>query len=223
MIKFNFNLPKYRLSVQFNKRRETSIDEPLFPEMDALRRTRSGNKVSRFFRHVFEHKNIRKILGTNLTLMVIASAFIPNYVAAENTAAEEIVITAKTDTLTTEKGTRYPTEKVKVNQGFRAFHPAYDFDGEIGDPIYPIMGGRVEAISQTRYAYGNAVLVNHGNKLFSLYAHLSKIDVSEGQEVTKETKIGEVGSTGHSSGPHLHLEVLDHGRYINPITILPKL
>ena len=63
-------------------------------------------------------------------------------------------------------------------------------------------------------------MIDHGNKLSSLYAHLSKIEVEEGQEVTMDTEIGRMGATGRAFGDHLHLEVYDHGKAVNPLTIL---
>jgi len=97
-----------------------------------------------------------------------------------------------------------------------------DFDGVTGDPIHPIMDGRVEAINYSKYAYGNAVLIDHGDNITSLYAHLSKILIKPNQEVTTDTIIGEMGSTGRSSGDHLHLEIRDSGKPFNPLTALPK-
>lgn len=86
----------------------------------------------------------------------------------------------------------------------------------------PVMAGTVEAIQYSGFAYGNAVLVRHGDNFSSLYAHLSKITVSEDQKVDLHTVIGEVGSTGRSSGDHLHLEIRENGRPINPLSMLPK-
>ena len=223
MRKISLDLSYYRLHLHLVKRRKTSYGEALMPDLNQLRRTRSGNKISRFFRHVFEHKSIKRILGANLTLMVVASSFIPTPINAEFVKTEEIIISAApTQPFTTQVGTRYPVDKVKINQGYRAFHPGLDFEGVTGDAVYPIMSGSVAGISTSRYAYGNAVVVNHGGKITSLYAHLSKISVSAGQIVTTSTKLGEVGSTGRSSGDHLHLEVRDHERPINPYIILPR-
>ena len=67
---------------------------------------------------------------------------------------------------------------------------------------------------------GNYIMVDHGSGFSSLYAHLSRIKVKTGQEVDKNTVIGLVGSTGLSTGSHLHLEVYDHGEPFNPLTIL---
>ena len=85
------------------------------------------------------------------------------------------------------------------------------------------MAGKVEAISRSRYAYGNAIIIDHGNQITSLYAHLSEIKVKKDEEVNLKTEIGKVGSTGHSSGAHLHLEIRDQQRPINPYVILPAL
>jgi len=222
MIKLTLNLPKHRLQLKLAQRRGPAVaNDPLFPEFKMIKNSRSGNKVSRYFRHIFEHKNIRKILGTNLALMLIATSFVPTDVFA-NTEAEQAVIGETTISLTTEKSAQYPVEIVKVTQGFRLFHPGIDFDGLTGDPIRPIKKGRVEDISTSRYAYGNAIIVEHGNKITSLYAHLSKIYVQEGQEVGTDTIIGEMGTSGRAYGDHLHLEVRDHGIPINPYSVLPR-
>ncbi|OGM10194.1 hypothetical protein A2Y68_02020 [Candidatus Woesebacteria bacterium RBG_13_46_13] len=203
------------------KRRGGSVEEPLFPEFETIKNFRAGNKISRYFRHIFEHKDIRKLLGTNLALVLIASSFAPTNVFADAEAEQNVVGEASTP-LVTERSAQYPTESVRITQGYRLFHPGIDLDGETGDPIRPIKAGRVEAISRSKYAYGNAVVIDHGNKITSLYAHLSKILVVEGQEVTTNTVIGEMGATGRASGDHLHLEIRDHGVAVNPITILPR-
>lgn len=220
MTKITLNLSKYRLNINLTKRRGIS-HEPLLPELETIKNTKSGNKVSRYFRHIFEHKNIRRVLGTNLALMLVASSLIPTNIFA-NTETEQTVIAETNTPLTTEHSAQYPVEKVKVTQGYSFFHPGIDFDGLTGDAIRPIKNGRVEDISTSRYAYGNAIIVSHGNEITSLYAHLSKILVQKGQAVTTETVIGLMGATGRASGDHLHLEIRDHGIPMNPATVLPR-
>lgn len=222
MTKISLNLPKYRLNISLAKRRGGFFEDPLLPDMEEIKSVKKGHKVSRFFRHIFEHKSIRKILGGNLALMLIASTLMPTNSLA-NIGVEDSVIEEVSTPLTTKRNVRYPVEEVKITQGYRLFHPGIDFDGLTGDKIYPIKDGKVEAISLSRYAYGNAVLVNHGGEITTLYAHLFKIYVAEGQEVTTNTVLGEMGSTGHSSGDHLHLEIRDEGRPVNPYTLLPRL
>ncbi len=134
---------------------------------------------------------------------------------------EENIVVQASITLTTEKKIQYPVENPAVSQGYSLFHPGLDFDGVTGEPVLPIMTGEVEDLSYSNLGYGNAVLVNHGEGLTSLYAHLSKIKVYQGEEVTTKTVLGEVGSSGTSSGDHLHLEVREQGYPINPYSVLP--
>lgn len=220
MIQTSFNLPtKYRLDLRLVKRRKNLDEKPLLPDLGKIGRARKGSKLSRFFKHIFEHKKIRKILGTNMALMLVASSFLPTQTSGSN-LKEDTVIESNTP-LTTERGAQYPVKTIKITQGYHFFHPALDLDGITGDRIYPIMAGKVEAVEYSKFAYGNAVLVRHGG-ITSLYAHLSKINVQTGDKVTNKTVIGEMGATGRSWGDHLHLEVRDHGIPISPFSVLPR-
>jgi len=221
MIRLSINLPtEHRLHLKIVKRRRCPEDKPLLPKMGDLSRVRKGNKLSRFFRHIFEHKNIKKVLGANLVLLIFASSFLPN-TTYFNTSSEES-ITELPLILKTETGIRYPTDQVKITQGYKFFHPGIDLDGKTGDYIYPVLKGLVEDVSYSQYAYGNAIIVNHGSNLTSLYAHLSKIYVHVGQEVAIDAPIGELGATGYALGDHLHLEIRDEGKPINPLVFLEK-
>lgn len=153
--------------------------------------------------------------------MLIASSFLPANTFA-GTEVEQPIINEGAVPLRTEKSAQYPVSTVKITQGFKLLHPGIDLDGVTGDAIKPIKNGVVEAISTSKYAYGNAIIIDHGNKISSLYAHLSRIFVVEGQKVTTDTEIGEMGATGQASGDHLHLEVRDHGIPINPYLVLPR-
>jgi len=196
------------------------LDLPLFPKLEDIKNTRSGNKLSRFFRHVFEHKNVKKVLGANMAIMVMATRFVP--IIPSPVEAEETVIREIQAPITTIRDIQYPTKEIRITQGYSFFHPGLDLDGITGDEIKPIKAGRVEAVSRLKYAYGNAILINHGNELTSLYAHLSTIRVNEGEEVTTLTKLGEMGATGRAFGDHLHLEIRQNGVPINPYLVLPR-
>lgn len=222
MIKLALNLPKHRLNLSLTKRRASEIDEPLLPRLSDVANIRVGNKVSRYFRHIFEHKNIKRLLGTNLALMFIATSFLPVKASALDAGSDQAIISPTPVLTTTERVVQYPIDPIKITQGYKLFHPGVDLDGTTGDTIRPIKAGTVEAISRSKYNYGYAIIINHGDELTSLYAHLSKILVAEGDAVTTNTTIGKVGSTGHSTGDHLHLEVRDHGRPINPFVVLPR-
>jgi murein DD-endopeptidase MepM/ murein hydrolase activator NlpD len=221
MTKFHINLPIYRLQVSLTKRRASAEDKPLLPDFEDIKNTKSGNKVSRYFRHIFEHKNIKKVLGANLAVALIATSFMPAKINVE-AATDQNIIAEATGPFTTERVVQYPVGKISITQGFKVFHPGLDLDGITGDPIKPIKKGVVEAISRSKFAYGNAIIINHGDNITSLYAHLSKIFVSEGDEVTTNSVIGEMGATGRSFGDHLHLEVRDNGVPINPYLVLPR-
>lgn len=105
------------------------------------------------------------------------------------------------------------------NSASAEFHPGIDFKGNRGDEAKCTATGRV--VFAGRYGgYGNCVRIEHANNFETLYGHLSRITVKVGQEVTVGQKIGEVGSTGHSTGNHLHYEVRKNGKAINPIKFL---
>jgi murein DD-endopeptidase MepM/ murein hydrolase activator NlpD len=82
------------------------------------------------------------------------------------------------------------------------------------------MKGIVTKTEYNWFGYGNMIVVSHGPDFESLYAHLSKIDVKVGEQVTTDSIIGLSGSTGHSTGPHLHLEIHQDGKAIDPAPVL---
>jgi len=182
----------------------------------------SGNPASRIFRKIFEMKKIRQLFGVNLlAITLIAGITSPSISASPNTNENEnLFINSQITQLTTNKSVRYPLESVRITQGYHYYHRAIDFAELAGSPVYPIMDGFIESISYQHFGYGNHIIINHGSGFKSLYAHLSKIAVKKGQKVDKITVIGLVGSTGQSTGPHLHLEVRDNDQPFNPLAIL---
>ncbi|XKH51993.1 peptidoglycan DD-metalloendopeptidase family protein (plasmid) [Chryseomicrobium palamuruense] len=107
-------------------------------------------------------------------------------------------------------------------------HEGVDLACRRPDPIFAAKGGRVifaEYPKGNLSTYGNVVVIEHENKLFSLYAHLSKIDVEVGQMVGQLEKVGECGTTGRSTGDHLHFEIHTDrmfGNRVNPMDYLTK-
>lgn len=94
-------------------------------------------------------------------------------------------------------------------------HSGMDFRGEIGEPIKTTAHGKV-SFAGVKGGYGNCVIIDHGYNLQTLYGHMNRITVTEGQEVKIGEQIGELGNTGRSTGPHLHYEVHFKGERINP-------
>ncbi|AYL99186.1 M23 family metallopeptidase [Mucilaginibacter celer] len=105
------------------------------------------------------------------------------------------------------------------NSEHAEFHPGIDFQGRRGDEVKCTASGKV-VFAGWAGGYGNCVRIQHINNLETLYGHLSKIEVKVGQKVTVGDDIGKVGSTGHSTGTHLHYEVRKDGKPINPVKFL---
>lgn len=91
-------------------------------------------------------------------------------------------------------------------QGFSSYHTGIDLSASTGTPVYAAGGGTVIFSGRNDYGYGNVVVIAHGST-FSLYAHLSDYNTACGQNVAQGQVIGSVGSTGNSTGPHLHFEI----------------
>jgi len=101
------------------------------------------------------------------------------------------------------------------------FHNGMDIDGERGDSVFAPGGGIVIKAGWTG-GYGNLIEIDHGNGISTRFGHLSKIDVAVGDTITRAQLIGFVGSTGRSTGPHLHYELRLNDRSINPRHFLPQ-
>jgi murein DD-endopeptidase MepM/ murein hydrolase activator NlpD len=97
------------------------------------------------------------------------------------------------------------------------FHPGLDFTAPQGTPIYATANGVVTLAGNTADGYGNHVVINHGYGYETLYGHMVRVKVRNGQRVTRGEIIGYVGSTGKSTGPHCHYEVHKNGQKIDPI------
>lgn len=117
----------------------------------------------------------------------------------------------------------------KINSGFGyrkdpfksrvGFHSGIDIDANYGDPIVATADGTVKKAGW-QSSYGKTVVIRHKDGFETIYAHLSKITVKEGQKVKVGEVVGKAGSTGRSSGTHLHYEVIRDGKHVNPTNFL---
>lgn len=114
---------------------------------------------------------------------------------------------------------RYGWRDSPINPGRRSFHGGLDMATSLGTPIYASLDGVVSATGYNA-TYGNYVIVTHHSGYRTLYAHMNKIYCKKGNFVYTSTKLGEVGSTGMSTGPHLHFTVYKNGKTVNPSTLL---
>jgi murein DD-endopeptidase MepM/ murein hydrolase activator NlpD len=100
-------------------------------------------------------------------------------------------------------------------------HRGLDIKASLGAPIYAADSGVIVYSGWNDYGYGNLVVIDHGNGWQTVYGHLSQIYVVCGQSVGQGVGIGLAGSTGRSSGAHLHFEVRYNGSFVNPWNVLP--
>lgn len=103
--------------------------------------------------------------------------------------------------------------------GRREIHKGVDFAGKLGGPVIAVAKG-VVTYAGKRYGYGNVIDIAHGNGYTTRYAHNSRLLVSVGDTVEKGFQIAEIGTSGRSTGPHVHFEVLMNGREINPVRFI---
>jgi murein DD-endopeptidase MepM/ murein hydrolase activator NlpD len=121
--------------------------------------------------------------------------------------------------------TIWPTtsQQITSSYGYRrdpfthapSFHDGIDIGAAENEPVYAAADGKVTATGYD-HARGNNIVINHGNGLSTWYMHLNKIVVTEGDSVTKGQSIGLLGSTGRSTGPHLHYQILKNGETLDP-------
>jgi murein DD-endopeptidase MepM/ murein hydrolase activator NlpD len=98
-------------------------------------------------------------------------------------------------------------------------HNGLDLGAALGDPIRAVEAG-VVVMAEMRNGFGNTIVIDHGGKIASLYAHQSRFEVEVGDVVARGQLIGRIGSTGWSTGPHVHLEVRVAGRPVDPFLYL---
>lgn len=115
-----------------------------------------------------------------------------------------------------------PLKNYVIGQFFSLAHPGVDLDTPFGTSVYPVTEGTVKQVEYWSWGYGNHIILDHGNGFGSLYAHLSKVEVKVGDKVKNDTVIGKVGSTGWSTGNHLHLEIYENGHPLNPLEFLAQ-
>ncbi len=183
-----------------------------------------ANPVSLWLRRRLEKISIRELIGINLAGLTFFSAIIlpqtndvlASAQVATKPTAEVIEVVPTIPTF------QWPMAEYGLSQRFSYFHPGIDMTAPNGTPIYPAAEGEVLWINFFRWGYGNHVLIKHNNNAQSLYAHLSRVLIKPGDRVTRQTVLGEVGSTGWSTGNHLHFEVYQDGAPVNPLEVLPE-
>ena len=120
----------------------------------------------------------------------------------------------------------WPLETVKINSRFgkrrRGFHEGVDLKAAVGTPVYATQSGEVIYADSKIGGYGNMIVIKHAVGLFSVYGHLSHMDVKPGDKVTQKEQIGLSGKSGRVRGPHLHFEVRRGSVALNPVNFYER-
>lgn len=133
--------------------------------------------------------------------------------------AQKVILTPDAGSVSATGSFRWPAAG-GITQGYKFYHKAIDIANRSAGPILASDGGIVVGAGWDASGYGNRVMVDHGNGYVTLYGHLSVIQVTEGQKVNRGDVLGQMGSTGRSTGTHLHFEIRQGGSLLNPLTFL---
>lgn len=156
-------------------------------------------------------------------MLLAAAAMIPPTHAFdyERTGELSMVDATQVEEVVTESVYKYPVlEPIGVSQQYHALHWGVDIRAAKGSGVVAIADGVVIEVTSSRYGYGEHVRVAHEGTVASLYAHLDEIYVSVGKKVKRGQVIGTVGTTGWATGPHLHFELTQGERAINPLEVI---
>lgn len=171
----------------------------------------------------FENANKKKnyLLNNTINLPVVLNENIQNNL--DNISSEDLVNSTINKYINKYKKpiTCFPTISHKVSSTFGKrsrgdYHTGIDLCGKYGDDIYAYKSGKVIKAQYSNVSYGNMVLIEHNDGTKTRYAHMSSIIVSNGQYVDCGQKIGYMGSTGNSTGNHLHFEIIINNKAVNP-------
>lgn len=142
--------------------------------------------------------------------------------ASRDSQKQGIVLATPENIVSTKTNLQQPT-KGWLSQGYHWYHQAIDIGTRLQEKVYPIKKGRVISVEYKTWGYGHFIVIDHGQGYQSLYAHLDEIKVKPNQNVEKSTLLGNIGLTGWTTGPHLHLEIYKNGAAISPLSVLPDM
>jgi len=164
-----------------------------------------------------------KVAGRTLVDQKITKETIPMIVlVGTHIPTKEELATMPTGTyILPYKGKLTSTYGWRNDLGYREFHAAWDICGPLGSSVVAIDGGTV-IFTGNESGYGNYVMIDHGNNLVTLYAHLKSISVKVGNKIGQGGEVGKMGCTGNATGVHVHLEIRKNNVTQNPQDYLPK-
>lgn len=173
---------------------------------------------------LFEASGIKQLFGVHLVAAVVFTGIITpqaDNLLAQNMLSSEAQPTQIEADARTETTFEMPLADFRLSQNFSFWHPGIDMTAAHGTPVYAIEGGFVALTGYSLFGYGNHVILSHNHDTTSLYGHLSEITVEKGRQIARGQLIGKIGSTGWSTGDHLHLEIYKESKAFNPLDVLP--
>ena len=155
------------------------------------------------------------------TIAQAPQAAAPQQTPAQAAPTAEAAKTAAPVSASTDIAWQWPTPNAAIATYSESTNKGIDFGGKVGDPVYAAAPGKVTLVTNSLRGYGNLIVVKHNSAYLSVYAHNSKMLVSEGQTVAKGQKIAEVGNTD-TDRPKLHFEIRREGKPVDPAKFLPQ-
>ncbi len=173
--------------------------------------------------NVFDWHRLRRLVGVQFASMALALSVVSYPTRAFDyhfsSGAEILPEASQTTQMTTYSTFEFPlASTLGMSQGYHGLHPGIDLRAPKGTAVLAMAEGTVTQVEKIWGGYGHYVRVAHKGTLSSLYAHLDEVRVTVGQKVRSGEQVGTVGMTGWTTGPHLHLEVYQGDKAVNPLS-----
>jgi len=169
---------------------------------------------------IFDKKVFSRLFGLPLAGLATALGVVayPTHAFEYNLAQTEIISPV---VVTTRSEYQFPLETtLGISQGYYTLHKGVDLRAPRGTSVLAMNTGVVIEVKKIKVGYGHYVRIAHQGTVSSLYAHLDKVSVKPGDKVERGANIGSVGMTGRTSGPHLHFEIYDGNKAVNPMRFI---
>ncbi|MFA5075978.1 MAG: peptidoglycan DD-metalloendopeptidase family protein [Patescibacteria group bacterium] len=166
--------------------------------------------------------DVNSSLSIGQELIIPGGKKLPVYAPTPKPVVRSYVGSAPASATPSSTQLQWPTSGRRITQYFGWKHGGLDIDGDYSSPIYAAESGTISRYGWGGWnnGYGNVLAIDHGGGLSTLYAHMSKLFVKLGDTVTRGQTIGMMGTTGHSTGTHLHFEVRINGKTVNPLSYI---
>lgn len=174
---------------------------------------------------IFDKKTFGRVLGLQMAGLAAALSIVayPTHAFDYNLSQQVISENLTPIVMTTSNEYQFPLEMtLGMSQSFHGVHAGIDLRAPRGTKIYSMAEGTVIEVGKMFVGYGHFVRIAHRGTMSSLYAHLDQVTVKSGQKVERGETIGTVGMTGWTTGPHLHFEVHQGDRAVNPMGFISQ-